>query len=129
MSGISHSQTSASHVSGPSVSCFWKTSVRGAAMFGSSLASTLSVLFAFAFSTPHTASSIAPSDVVSSTAMLTASTGSVSGQTTTEATHPGGSQAAPTIQEPDPLKRPLPEKKKKSGKNAFSKGESAYKNW
>jgi len=27
------------------------------------------------------------------------------------------------------LKRPLPEKKKKSGKNAFSKSESAYKNW
>ena len=99
-------------------------------MVGSSFAPTASLLFALSFSTTSTLPPITPSEMPLSQTTSASSSASAKGQpagenSTPESPASSTGQGSPTVaQQADPLKRPLPEKKKK-----LSKESSAYKDW
>ncbi len=95
-------------------------------MVGSSFASAASVLFILSFSATPTLPRIEVSDLPVSQTTSDASA-SAKGQSASDDSTPAAAPASPAAQEGDPLKRPLPEKKKKFGKH--SKEGSAYANW
>jgi len=97
-------------------------------MFGSGLASAASVLFVLSFSPTSTLPPITPTEMPLSQTTSTPSAHPAQDQSAREkSTSPP--PASPAAQQDDPLKRPLPSKKKRSGKDAMSKVESAYKHW
>jgi len=97
-------------------------------MFGSGLAPAISVLFVLSFSPTSTLPPITPTEMPLSQTTSTASAPPAQGQSAGENSTSAG-PASPAAQQDDPLKRPLPAKKKKFGKDALSKEGSAYKHW
>src|SRR5438094_364758 len=102
-------------------------------MFGSSLASAASVLFVLSFFPTSPLPTIEPPEMPRLQTTSDASAASAKSQSardsSTSAAAPVSSeaQASPAAQESDPLKRPLPDKKKRFGK--LSKEGSAYNKW
>src|ERR1043165_2533758 len=96
-------------------------------MFGSSLASAASVLFALSFSMTSTLPTIEfPTMPLSQTTSGT-NVDSAKSQSSSDNSTPAATPASPATQENDPLQRPLPEKKKRFAKQ--SQEGSAYTHW
>ena len=98
-------------------------------MVGFSLAPAVSVLFVLGFSTTSTLPPLTPSErplpQTTSAASVASTSGQSGGENSTSAATPSSTaQSSPAAEQGDPLKRPLPAKKKK-----LSKENSAYKNW